>query len=109
MKAQVGPASKDCKSKDDLDKLLAKPEVVVVCYSKDAQDVFMKVANAMRETVAFGHTEAGDKEGIVLHRPKVSLFLNPNLIAIKLYIFKYTVQKWQRELLYRFDQLKLEF
>jgi len=71
MKAQVGPASKDCKSKDDLDKLLAKPEVVVVCYSKDAQDVFMKVANAMRENVAFGHTEAGDKEGIVLHRPKI--------------------------------------
>ena len=86
MKAQVGPASKDCKSKDDLDKLLAKPEVVVVCYSKDAQDVFMKVANAMRETVAFGHTEAGDKEGIVLHRPKVSLFLNPNLFAIKLLV-----------------------
>ena len=82
MKAQVGPASKDCKSKDDLDKLLAKPEVVVVCYSKDAQDVFMKVANAMRENVAFGHTEAGDKEGIVLHRPKVSLFLNPNLIVM---------------------------
>ena len=70
MKAQVGPASKECKTKEDLDKLLAKPEVVVVCYGKDDQDGFLKVANAMRETVAFAHGATG-KEGIVLHRPKV--------------------------------------
>lgn len=73
MKAQVGPASKECKTKEDLDKLLAKPEVVVVCYGKDDQDGFLKVANALRETVAFGHTEVGDKKGVVLHRPKVMI------------------------------------
>merc|ERR1712170_214415 len=34
MKAQVGPASKECKSQDDLDNLLKKKEVVVVSYLK---------------------------------------------------------------------------
>ena len=70
MKAQVGPASKDVSSPDDLVKVLAKPEGVVVSYSKDNEDVFLKVANALRETVAFAHGATG-KEGIVLHRPKV--------------------------------------
>ena len=71
MKAQVGPASKEVSSADDLAKVLAKPEVVVVSYSKDDEAVFLKVANAMRETVAFAHGATG-KEGIVLHRPKVA-------------------------------------
>ena len=53
MKAQVGPASKEVSSADDLAKVLAKPEVVVVSYSKDDEAVFLKVANAMRETVAW--------------------------------------------------------
>jgi len=68
MKSQVGAASKECKTADDLAALLAKPEVVVVNYDKANEAIFQKVANAMRETVAFGHTE-GDK-GLVLHRPK---------------------------------------
>merc|ERR1712047_44067 len=70
MKAQVGPASKEVKSDDELAALLAKPEVVVVSYDKDT-DVFMKVANAQRESVAFGHYEGSSKSGIVLHRPKI--------------------------------------
>ena len=61
MKAQVGPASKECKSEADLKKLLEKPEVVVVNYDKSNDDVFQKVANTLRETVAFGHTE-GEKK-----------------------------------------------
>ena len=73
MKAQVGPASKEVSSADDLAKVLAKPEVVVVSYSKDDEAVFLKVANAMRETVAFAHGATG-KEGIVLHRPKVAIW-----------------------------------
>ena len=70
MKSQVGPASKEVKSDADLAALLAKPEVVVVAYGKDT-DVFMKVANAQRETVAFGHYPDSSKSGIVLHRPKI--------------------------------------
>lgn len=71
MKAQVGPASKECKSQADVDALLKKPEVVVVCYSKEKadQDLFQKVANGQRETVAFGHFDGSSKfDGIVLHR-----------------------------------------
>jgi len=68
MKAQVGPASKECKTEAELTALLAKPEVVVVNYDKSNDDTFQKVANTLRETVAFGHTD-GDK-GLVLHRPK---------------------------------------
>ena len=68
MKAQVGAASKECKTEADLTALLAKPEVVVVNYDKSNDATFQKVANALRETVAFGHTD-GDK-GLVLHRPK---------------------------------------
>ncbi len=74
MKAQVGPASKECKSQADVDTLLKKPEVVVVSYLKDKsdQDVFAKVANALRETVAFGHfADSKKQEGIVLHRPTI--------------------------------------
>jgi len=71
MAAQVGPASKDCGSEADLQKLLSKAEVVVVNYDKSNDDVFQKVANTLRESVAFGHFYSGnDKSGLVLHRPK---------------------------------------
>lgn len=68
MKAQVGAASKACKTEDELTALLAKPEVVIVNYDTSNDATFQKVANTLRETVAFGHTD-GDK-GLVLHRPK---------------------------------------
>lgn len=74
MQAQVGPASKECKTQDEVKAFLAKKsEVVVVSYSEDEemQKAFDKVANKMRETVAFAHLnkKAGEYEGIVLHRP----------------------------------------
>lgn len=68
MKAQVGPASKEVKNEAELKALLEKPEVVVINYDKSNDDVFQKVANSLRETVAFGHMDS-DK-GLVLHRPK---------------------------------------
>jgi len=70
MRSQVGPASKECTTEEELKSLLAKPEVVVVNYDKHNDDVFQKVANTLREQVAFGHYYAGDKTGLVLHRPK---------------------------------------
>ena len=72
MKAQVGAASKECKTDADVEALLKKPEVVVVSYltEKADQDVFSKVANTLRESVAFGHAAASTKgKGIVLYRP----------------------------------------
>ena len=72
MKAQVGAASKECKTDEDLETLLKKPEVVVVSYltEKADQDVFAKVANTLRESVAFGHAPTSTKgKGIVLYRP----------------------------------------
>jgi len=74
MKAQVGPASKECKTDSDVAELLKKPEVVVVSYltEKDEQDVFSKVAGALRESVAFGHAPTSTKgKGIVLYRPTI--------------------------------------
>jgi len=70
MRSQVGPASKECQSEEDLKTLLAKGEVVVVNYDKANDAVFQKTANKLREQVAFGHFYGGDKSGLVLHRPK---------------------------------------
>lgn len=53
---------------------MKKPEVVVVSYltEKDEQDVFSKVAGALRESVAFGHAPTSTKgKGIVLYRPTI--------------------------------------
>ena len=72
MKAQVGAASKECKTDEDLETLLKKQEVVVVSYltEKSDQDIFAKVANTLRESVAFGHAPTSTKgKGIVLYRP----------------------------------------
>jgi len=76
MKSQVGPASKELSSDDDLTKALAKTkEVIVVANLEDAAEMetFQKVASKMRETNAFGHSAAASdvrKAGIWLHRPK---------------------------------------
>ena len=74
MKAQVGPASKECKTDADVEALLKKNEVVIVSYltEKADQDVFAKVANALRESVAFGTAPTSTKgKGIVLYRPTI--------------------------------------
>ena len=72
MKAQVGAASKECKSDGDVEALLKKNEVVIISYlsEKAEQEVFAKVANSLRESVAFGHAPTSTKgKGIVLYRP----------------------------------------
>jgi len=96
MKAQVGDASKECKTEAELTALLAKPEVVVVNYDKANDAVFQKVANAMRETVAFGHTE-GDK-GLVLHRPKhLQSKFEPSEVKYEGKMDKSAIEKWIKE------------
>jgi protein disulfide isomerase family A protein 3 len=74
MKAQVGAASKECKTDADVEALLKKNEVVVISYltEKSDQDIFGKVANVLRESVAFGHAASSTKgKGIVLYRPTI--------------------------------------
>jgi len=76
MKSQVGPASKELSTDDDLTKTLGKTkEVIVVANLEDASEMeaFQKVASKMRETNAFAHSAAATdvrKAGIWLHRPK---------------------------------------
>lgn len=74
MKSQVGPASKPIASDADLTKYLAdKKDVVIVSYGDHSEQeaVFLKVADALRETVAFAHcASCTAKTGIYLHRPK---------------------------------------
>ena len=64
----MGPSSKPLNSDDDLKKFLEKPETVVVSYGSE-DGAFLKVADALRETVNFGHfKDAKDKKGVYLHR-----------------------------------------
>lgn len=59
MQSQVGPSSKEISSEEDFDKLLGKSEAVVVGFFEgDSQikETFLKVADKLREKVAFGHT-----------------------------------------------------
>lgn len=64
MKAQVGPSSKECSSDADVEKLRQKDEVVVVGYYSDDEEMkeFQKAADAMRESVAFGHCKGCGKK-----------------------------------------------
>ena len=74
MKAQVGDASKEFTNAKDLTTYLdAKDEVVVFAVGSDLA-TFQKVADALRETVAFAHIKADSADdisaGIYLNRPK---------------------------------------
>jgi protein disulfide isomerase family A protein 3 len=75
MKAQVGPASREIKTVEEAEKILAKSEVVVFAFGD--QPKHGKAANKMRESVAFAHTSSNDvmtklgyTDAIVLFRPK---------------------------------------
>jgi len=75
MKAQVGPASKEIKTVEEAEKMLAKPEVVVFGFGD--QPKLQKTAAKLRESVAFAHTTSeevmtklGYTDAIVLFRPK---------------------------------------
>jgi len=76
MRSQVGAASKECKSDDDLKQILEKAKEVVVVGSLESDsdmDLFQKVANKLRESHAFAHSASSSdvrKAGIYLHRPK---------------------------------------
>jgi len=76
MKSQVGPASKELASDQDLTNLLTKTkEVVVVANLEDTAEMeaFQKVASKLRESNAFAHSASASdvrKAGIWLHRPK---------------------------------------
>lgn len=82
MRSQVGPSSKECTSAEEVEKLLAKEEVVIVGFfeNKDADlyDHFLKVADKQRESWVFGHTfnkdllkKYGHTNKVVLFRPSV--------------------------------------
>merc|ERR1712038_9806 len=76
MLAQVGPASKEVGSDEELTKVLdkAKEVVVVGCLEDSADmDTFQKVASKLRESNAFAHSASTSdvrKAGVYLHRPK---------------------------------------
>jgi len=101
MKAQVGPASKECKTDEDLAALLKKTEVVVVSYltEKSDREVFSKVANGLRESVAFGHAPNSKKgKGIVLYRPVnlQSKFEDKEVVYVGK-IEKEAISKWVKQ------------
>jgi len=77
MLAQVGPASKEVSTDEELTKVLdAAKEVVVVGCLEDSSDLdtFQKVASKMRESNKFAHSASVSdgvrKAGVYLHRPK---------------------------------------
>ena len=81
MRSQVGPASKEIKTVEEAEKILAKDEVVVFGFgAADAgiMKTFAKTADKLRQEYMFAHTseeavmkKLGQKEGsVVLFRPK---------------------------------------
>jgi len=82
MKSQVGPASKECKTVAEAEKLLAKGEVVVFGFGAAGTDhmkTFAKVSDKLRETVAFGHSDNSDVGEKLGYQNKVVLFRPKNL------------------------------
>jgi len=83
MKSQVGPASKELKSVAEADKLLAKPETVVLGLGDSSSTLlktFLKAADKLREDVAFGHSsEAAVLEKLGVEGPAVVLYRPANL------------------------------
>merc|ERR1719186_2281973 len=80
MKSQVGPASKVISTVAEADAILAKKDVVIFAFGaadSTIQQTFAKTAAKLREDYTFAHTSAeevmtklGQKEGVVLFRPK---------------------------------------
>jgi len=80
LRAQVGPASKELHKLSEAQDFLSKAEVAVVYFGQETKlkEVFLKVANKLRESVRFAHSssediskEYGFNDAIVLFRPKV--------------------------------------
>nr|CAD7590271.1 unnamed protein product [Timema genevievae] len=80
MKSQVGPSSKDLNKDSELEDFINKEDVAVVGFfekESDLKSAFLKVADALREKVRFGHTsnrdllsKHGHTDAVVLFRPK---------------------------------------
>nr|CAD7411882.1 unnamed protein product [Timema cristinae] len=74
MKSQVGPSSKDLNKDSELEEFINKEDVAVVGFfekESDLKSAFLKVADALREKVRFGHTSNRDLlDAVVLFRPK---------------------------------------
>jgi len=80
MRSQVGPASKEIKTVAEAEKMLAKDDVVIFGFGAADSTVmktFAKTADKLRQEYNFAHTSAeevmtklGQKEGVVLYRPK---------------------------------------
>lgn len=78
MKAQTGPASKELKSVEELEKYLQAQETTLIgFFEKDSalKSVFLKYADKYREKQRFGHSSAADvlkkhgvTDGIILFR-----------------------------------------
>ncbi|CAL8121908.1 unnamed protein product [Orchesella dallaii] len=83
MRSQVGPASKELKTPEDLETFLGKDDVGVIAFlaSEDSklEKTFSKVSDKLREKVRFGNTnnaavlkKADQKaDTLVLYRPKL--------------------------------------
>ncbi len=98
MKGQVGPASKELKSEEELSTFFEKNDVTVVSYLEDEKDreVFQKVASALRETVAFGHyTGKSSQKSIVLRRPNhLHTKLEPSEVTYEGKVAKSDITDW---------------
>lgn len=63
MKAQTGPASRELKSLDELEKYLSAQESTIVglfADNSELKSVFTKFADKQREKLRFGHSSAAD-------------------------------------------------
>ena len=80
MRSQVGPASKEIKTVAEAEAMLTKDDVVIFGFGAADSTImktFAKTADKLRQEYNFAHTSAeevmtklGQKEGIVLYRPK---------------------------------------
>jgi len=80
MRAQAGPAAKELKSDSDIKSFINKDESVVVGFFEEEsklKEVFLKLADKLRENVMFGHSSNADvlsrygyKDNVVLFRAK---------------------------------------
>ncbi|XP_055689343.1 protein disulfide-isomerase A3 [Lutzomyia longipalpis] len=78
MRAQVGPASKELSSLENLESFLAVPEAAIVGFFEketELKGIFLKYADKMREKLRFGHTSVpallekyGEKDAVFLFR-----------------------------------------
>lgn len=81
MRSQVGPASKELKTVQDLETFLAKDDVGIIAFLAEDSKIektFTKLSDKLREKVRFAHSNVADvrskanqkEDTLVLFRPK---------------------------------------